>query len=126
VRPVGALPAGDHGYDPYLAGARKWTLHTAPLARVDPIDIHVEMAIQLSSLVEEEVREGQCAQRFPDVLRLDVEASPTLRLRREHGWNLYLDHVATSTDRIGGRCRIASTQLSPSVRAKNEPLWVPK
>ena len=99
---------------------------TAPLAMVRPVDVHVEMLHQLASLVEDEIRDGERAQRVPDRLRLDVEALAPLRLRGEHGRNHHLDHGATSTDRIGGRCRAASTHRSPSVSAKSEPLWVPK
>jgi hypothetical protein len=64
-------------------------------------------------------------QRLANGLRFDVETRPALRLRGEHARNRYPDHGVTSTDRIGGRCRTPSTQISPSVNAKNEPLWVP-
>jgi hypothetical protein len=59
-------------------------------------------------------------------LCLDLEALPALRLGSEDARKRYLDHAVTSTNRIGRRCRTASTHLSLSRRTKNEALWVPK
>src|ERR1700759_1916198 len=90
------------------------------------IDVHVEMLVHLASLIERQIGHGERVERVSDGRGLDVEARLARRLRREDAGDHYPDHAVTSTDRIGGRCRAASTPLSPSVRAKNEPLWVPK
>src|SRR5689334_19170330 len=93
---------------------------------VRAVDIHIQVRCQDASLVEDEVRDGQRAQRIANGPRVHVKALAAACLRREHARNRYRDHAATSTDRIGGRCRTASTHVSPLVRAKKEPLWVPK
>jgi len=90
------------------------------------VDVHPEMLDEQASLVEDQVGDRQRAQRVADGFRLDVEAPAPLRLSGEHVRNHYSNHGVTSTERIGGKCLTPSTHLSPSVSAKNEPLWVPK
>ena len=124
--PEAKLPAGDHRDHPHVARIRNGALHTSLVAMVGPVDVDVYMPVQLASLIEEQVGDGELAECLADGLRLNVEATPALRLRREHARNSYTDHSVTSTERIGGRCRTPSTHVSPSVRAKNEPLCVPK
>src|SRR5271165_3697750 len=91
-----------------------------------PVDEHIQIPAPLAPLVKEKVGNGQRPQRLPHRRCLDVEAPPALSLVGKDTRDNYLDHCVTSTDRIGGRCRPASTHTSPSASAKKEPLWVPK
>jgi hypothetical protein len=118
--------ARDHADHAHFADARKWRRETAPLARVHPVDVHAQMLTPLIPLVKEEVGDGERPQRISHSLCLDLKALPAVRLRGQDARNLYPDHAVTSTERIGGRWRAASTHLSPSASAKREPLWVPK
>ncbi len=103
-----------------------WALQPASLPHVRPVEVNVQVAIQRASLVEQQVGNRKSMQRLAHGPRLHVVSLSALRLRGEHARNRYADHCATSTDRIGGRWRTASTHSWPSVSAKNEPLWVPK
>ena len=56
-----------------------------------------------------------------------LEAALPADLGGEHPGEQDYRQSAASTERIGGRCVAASTQLSPpSALAKTEPLCVPK
>ena len=97
-----------------------------PSSRASLPSTNIQMPTPLAALIKEKVGDRQRPQRIPDRLRLHVEALPAVSLRGEEARDNYLDHCVTSTDRIGGRCRVASTHVPPSASAKKEPLWVPK
>src|SRR5437588_4806456 len=106
--------------------ACKRALKTALLACVSSVDVHVEESAPLAPSIEEEICDRERAQRFAESGRVDVEPCPTIRLRGEDAGQDYLGHSVTSTEKIGGRWRAASTHRPPSVRAKTEPLCVTK
>ena len=102
--------------------ARERARQTAAVSRVRSVDVDVDVPPQLPSLVEHEIRDRERAQRLPNGLDLDVEMLSPARLGGQQARNDYPDHRVTSTDRIGGKWRTASTHRSPFVSAKNEPL----
>ena len=70
-------------------------------AMVRAVDIEIEMLNQRPLLIEEQVRDGERAQRITDGLGFNLETLATVRLCGEQARNDYRDHVGTSTESIG-------------------------
>ena len=68
---------------------------------VRAVDKEIEMLCQRPLLIEEQVRDGEGAQRITDGLGFDLETLATVRLCGEQARNDYRDHDDTSTEGIG-------------------------
>jgi hypothetical protein len=118
------LAARDRRDDPHLsAGADRRRQVTLELL----VHERVHERPQVAAFVEEEVRDRQRAECVAERRRVDLEPVLPAGLRREQAGDQNLGYGAASTERIGGSCDAASTQVPSRVEsAKSEPLWVPR
>jgi hypothetical protein len=119
------LSAGDRGQHPDLLAALEARVEAVALARVHAVDVDVHERPQRAALVEHQVRNGECPERFGDRGRLRLEPAATARLRREERGQQDYGQSPTSTERIGGRFLAASVQVPPCERIHTEPPCVP-
>src|SRR5262245_65651272 len=121
------LASRDSGDEANLFDSFEPRFHAVVLADVDAVHVDVHQLPKPAALVEDEVGDREGAERRADRVCFDLEAALPADLCGEHPRKEDYRQSAASTERMGGRCVAASTQVSPrSALAKTEPLCVPK
>jgi hypothetical protein len=90
-QPAAPLSAGHPGDDAYLTCARDRRLESTTFPMVRAVDIEIEMLNQRPLLIEEQVRDGEGAQRIAQGLGFNLETLATVRLCGEQARNDYRD-----------------------------------
>ena len=121
-----SLPARDRRNDAHGLARGQRGVEPAALTRVDPVDVDVHELPEAALLVEEQVGDGEGAQRVANRAGVRLEAVPPACLRGEQRRQDDYGHSATSIDSTGGSWRAASIHSSPSFGETNtDPLCVP-